>query len=416
VQAPETGKQPFFYGWVIVAITFLIQFVLMGSTMYSFGVLQKPMAEELAGGSRFGIAFAPTLMFGMGAIVAPFAGRWLDRGQIRRVMVSGAALVSLGFALLSQVETLWQLLVVFALPLGVGVALMGHIASSAVVSNWFTRRRGLALGISQFSVSFSGVVAAFGTTALVEAFGWRGAVGVFALLPVFLVAPLVWRFIVDRPEERGLRVDGDPPVTETQPLDEKAPEPPWSSRQALSEPLFWMVCLGFGPCFAITSSIVLIFYTLATDRGFAGAEAALLMACLAWMAALGKPTFGWLVDRMSLRATLLLSTGTQILGLLLILQAGSLSALVIAAIVYGIGYGGVVTLNSAVVAQYWGRDLIGRTLGLMMSVQQPVQIVGLPLANWLFDQTGSYRTSLWIFLGAYGLTFSVFALLPARRA
>ncbi|MEO1994869.1 MAG: MFS transporter, partial [Planctomycetaceae bacterium] len=140
-------------------------------------------------------------------------------------------------------------------------------------------------------------------------------------MPVFLVAPLVWRFIVDRPEERGLRVDGDPPVTETRPLSEKAPVPPWSSRQALSEPLFWMVCLGFGPCFAITSSIVLIFYTLATDRGFTGAEAALLMACLAWMAALGKPTFGWLVDRMSLRATLLLSTGTQILGLLLILQA-----------------------------------------------------------------------------------------------
>ena len=413
MQPREDGKQPLFYGWVIVGITFLVQFILMGSTMYSFGVLQKPMAEELAGGTRFGIAFAPTLMFGMGALVAPFAGRWLDRGPIRLVMVSGAALVSLGFALLSQAQSLGQLLAIFALPLGIGVALMGHIASSTLVSNWFNRQRGLALGISQFSVSFSGVVAAFGTTALVEAFGWRGTVGIFALLPLLGVAPLIWRFIVDRPEQRGLGADGDPPAAKSPTEAGHAPEPEWNSRQAFSQRLFWMVCLGFGPCFAITSSIVLIFYTLATDRGFTGSEAATLMACLAWMAALGKPSFGWLVDRLPLRTTLLVSTGAQIVGLLLILQAQSFALMLVAAVVYGIGFGGVVTLNSATVASYWGRDLFGRILGLMMSILLPVQIVGLPLANWLFDQSGSYHMALWLFLGGYAISLATFALLPA---
>ena len=414
--SPSESRPPVFYGWVIVAVTFLVQFVSVGTTMYSFGVLQKPMVEDLAGGSRFGIAFAPSLMFAMGAISAPFVGRWIDRGSIRQVMVIGAGLLSLGFALLSQVETLWQLLLVFALPVGLGVSLMGHIAGAALVSNWFTRRRGLALGISQFSVSFSGVVAAFATSALVEAFGWRGTVAIFALLPLLGVAPVVWRFTVDRPEQRGLRTDGDPPSGESEAIQaEGSPQVPWSSRQTLSEPLFWLVCAGFAPCFAITSSMVMIFYSLATDRGFTGAEAALLMACLAWTAALGKPGFGWLVDRVPLRAALLISTGTQILGLLLILQASSYAGLMVAAIVYGSGFGGVVTLQSASVAAYWGRDLFGRTLGLMMSVLLPVQILGLPMANWLFDQTGSYHTALAIFLVGYAVVVAVFWMLPARR-
>ena len=269
MSSPSEARSPIFYGWVIVAVTFLVQFVAVGTTMYSFGVLQKPMVEDLAGGSRFGIGFAPSVMFAVGAITAPFVGRWLDRGFIRHVMVIGAGLLSLGFALLSQVETLWQLLLVFALPLGLGVSLMGHIAGAAVGSNWFTRRRGLALGVSQFSVSFSGVVAAFATSALVEALGWRGTVAIFALLPLLGVAPVVWRFIVDRPEQLGLRTDGDLPSSEPEAMKAASiPEAPWSSRQTLSEPLFWLVCAGFAPCFAITSSMVMIFYSLATDRGF----------------------------------------------------------------------------------------------------------------------------------------------------
>ncbi|MBW2423449.1 MAG: MFS transporter [Deltaproteobacteria bacterium] len=401
-----------FYGWVIVAATFLTQFVMVGIGMYSFGVLQKPMVAELSAGARFGIGFAPTLMFATGAFLAPFVGRALDRGPIRTVMVAGGAFASLGFALLSQVQSLWQLLLVYAGPLGIGMALLGGIANATLISNWFDQKRGVAMGVSQFSISLSGVAAAFVTTALIAGVGWRGTVGIFASVPVLIVAPVVWLLVVDRPERRGLHPDGLPPVEGGEAMAGAEAAARWRTKDALVQPAFWMLSLAIGPLFAVSSSMIYSLYPFATDQGYSGPQAAMIAAFLAWPAALGKLFFGWLADRIQLRATVLICVVTQILGLLSILQAGSFPTLTASAALYGLGYGGIVTLHSLLVAAYWGRWIFGRVIGLMMLATMPFQLLGLPMAGFLYDRTKSYEAAFLFFLGMYGVSLLLFLTMP----
>jgi MFS family permease len=133
------------------------------------------------------------------------------------------------------------------------------------------------------------------------------------------------------------------------------------------------------------------------------------------MAALGKPTFGWLADRTTRRGTMFLCIALQTLGLSLLLSASNFSSLVFAALVFGMGYGGVLPLWGVLVGSVFGRDVLGRVMGLMAPILLPFQILGLPLATWIFGRTGSYRLAFVIFLSFYAVSAILLALLRLPR-
>jgi predicted MFS family arabinose efflux permease len=406
-----------FYGWVMVAVTFLAQFVVMGTVFYSYGILLEPLARDL-GASRFLIGLGLPALGIVGAIVGPILGREVDRRSIRSLMVLGAVLLAAGFLTLSRATSVWELYLSFGVLISLGMALLGGIANTALVARWFVRRRGTALGISQIGVSLSGFVMAWVTTWLVVQYGWRIATTVFAIVPVLLVAPLVWLLVVDRPEDRGLLPDDDAAAADGEEPPAGASAAPWSIGDALREPGLWIIALVIGLTFASNSAVIQVVYSYVTDLGHTATRAALVLSLMAGMAALGKPLFGWLADRTSPRGAMWLTLGLQAAGVGLLLASSGGGELVFAGVVFGLGYGGVLPLMGVLIGTVFDRDVFGRALGLMGPIMLPFQLIGLPYATWVFGRTGSYRTAFATFVGFYLVAAVILAFLrtPSRGA
>jgi predicted MFS family arabinose efflux permease len=352
----------------------------------------------------------------VGGIAGPFIGREVDRRSIRGLMILGAAFLAAGFLGLSRATSVWHLYLCFGVLISLGMALLGGIANTALVVNWFARRRGTALGISQIGVSLSGFVMAHVTTWLIEEFGWRTTTAFFGIVPLVLVAPLVWLVVVNRPENLGLFPDGDSRSPDYAGAANPGAETEgWTVRDALRQPAVWIIGLLIGFTFAANGAVIQVTHSHVTDLGFAAAQAATVLSLMAGMAALGKPTFGWLADRTTRRGTMFLCIALQTLGLSLLLSASNFSSLVFAALVFGMGYGGVLPLWGVLVGSVFGRDVLGRVMGLMAPILLPFQILGLPLATWIFGRTGSYRLAFVIFLSFYAVSAILLALLRLPR-
>jgi MFS family permease len=407
-------RRGFFYGWVIVAVTFLAQGVATGTVFYSYGVLLKPIAEDL-GVSRFLIGLGPAAFGIPAALMAPFIGREVDRRSVRVLMAAGAVLLGAGFLGASRATSVWQLYLCFAALISVGMSLLGGIANPALITRWFVRRRGIALGVSQIGVSLSGAVMAIVTTALIVAYGWRTTMTIFGVVPVVFVAPLLWLLVVNRPEDRGLSPDGDPQTPAASGPSTALP-PAQFGLGAMRQPAFWLIVLSIGFVFAANGGVILVTHSHVTDLGYSPGRAAIVLSLMAALAAVGKPAFGWLTDHTSVRGSLFLCIALQGVGLVLLLGAVNYPALVVAGLVFGLGYGGVLPLRTVLIATAFGPAVFGRVMGLMAPVGLPFQFLGFPLATFVFDRTGSYSTAFTIFLGFYALGAVLVAFLRLPRA
>jgi len=151
---------------------------------------------------------ALTILFLVMGIAGPFIGRVVDRYGVRRVIAVGAVIAGLGFVLLSRVHTLWHFYCGYGV-VGVGIASMGMVPATAVVSNWFERRRGTAIGIMSTGVGAGGLVLApvIGSY-LIPNFGWRTSYLALACITWVLVIPLALLVLKSKPANLGLYPDG----------------------------------------------------------------------------------------------------------------------------------------------------------------------------------------------------------------
>ena len=400
-----------FYGWWIVSASFVVQFLTMGTTFYAFGVLLKPLSEELEA-SRFAVGSALPMMMLVGAIVGPVLGREIDRRGARGLMLVGAALMTAGFLALSQIDSLLGLYLSFGGLVSLGVALLGPLPNTALVANWFERARGTALGISQIGISLSGMVMAFVTTWLVLEYGWRVAILCFAAVPIGLVAPIVALVIVNRPQDRGLLPDGDARDAAT-----PAPEPPQdrsSIRDALRERDLWLIALVMGLNFSGSGAVIQVIHSHTTDLGHSDTRAAATLSLMAGMAALGKPLFGTLSDRIAPRSSMAIAIVLQAVGLVAILLSEAYPALLAASVIFGLGFGGLMPLFGLLTAARFGAARLAQMMGAAGPLMVPFQLAGLPFAAAMFDRTGSYAPAFWTFLGLYLASFAVLSRLPGE--
>ena len=405
---PSSGV---FYGWWIVSASFFVQFMTAGTTFYMYGVLLKPLADDL-GASRFAVGSALSMLMLVGALAGPLIGREVDRRGARGLMLLGTALMSTGFLAFSRVEGVLGLYVAFGGIVAIGAALLGPITNTALVTNWFQQVRGTALGISQIGVSLSGMVMAFVATWLVAAYGWRGTILAFAAVPLVLVAPVVAAVIVNRPQDRGLLPDGRAREHGTRPPAPPLAEP-GSLREALRERDLWLLALLVGLNFAGSGAVIQVIHSHATDLGHSAARAASVLSCVAGAAALGKPLFGTLADRLSPRAAMAGSIGCQVTGLVAILLAPGYADLLGASLVFGLGCGGLIPLFGLLTLARFGAARLGRMMGALLLLMLPFQLMGLPFATAVFDRTGSYTPAFVTFLGFYAAAVIVLSRLPS---
>ncbi|MBW1683637.1 MAG: MFS transporter [Deltaproteobacteria bacterium] len=411
--APREETEPLFFGWRMVGVAFVVEFIAVGFFFYSFGVYFKAIDAELAG-SRLGVSLGLMVTSAVGGIIAPFMGRALDRYPIKRIMLMGAVALSVAFALLSRVTAIWQFYLVLGTFFAFGMSMMGGLATAKLVANWFQARRGTALGIAGVGISLSGFVMPPVAAWLVSELGWRGGFLVYALGTLAVVVPVVALFVVNRPEDMGLRPDGAAPEPEES--HAASADVSWSTRQILRSRNFWAIALPFAMSFSMLSAILIHLVPHATDIGIPMSRAAWVLSFAAGAGAVGKLLFGRLVDLIEPRLTIWISFGTQLAGLLVIMQEPGYTGLVAGAVVFGLGMGGVVPLQGAVAGLAFGRLSFGKVMGLMRPVQAPLGLIGVPLAGWIYDTTGGYDLAWKFFCGVYVVASLLVAALSVRRA
>jgi MFS family permease len=405
LQQPVTQKAKPFLGWKMVLVAFSIDFVAVGFFFYSYGVFFKAIAEDF-GGSRLGVAIGLTVTNAVGAIAAPYVGRALDKYPLRNVMGIGALFMAFGFLGLSFVQNELQFYLVLGLFIGFGASSMGNLATSKLVTNWFDKRRGTALGIAAAGVSLSGVIMPYISAELIENFGWRQGFLVYSAFTFLVVVPLIFRLVISRPEDVGLRPDGAMPIKfddgSILPPVEKAP-PKMRLLELFKEHNFRMIVLTFSLLFCSMSATLTHMIPRLTDFGYTLVEASLVMSLCAGFGVVGKLSFGWLSDRLSVRKVMAIVIFMQFTGQYLMFSSLDYLTFAIGASMFGYGVGGVVPMHGAVVGKTFGRDRFGAVLGLMRPAMFPIQILGVPFAGWIFDVTGSYNVAFQVFLGLYFL-------------
>lgn len=389
----------------MVLVAFCIDFVAVGFFFYSYGVFFKAIAEDF-GGSRLGVAIGLTVTNAVGAIAAPYVGRALDKYPLRNVMGIGALFMAFGFLGLSFVQNELQFYLVLGLFIGFGASSMGNLATSKLVTNWFDKRRGTALGIAAAGVSLSGVIMPYISAELIENFGWRQGFLVYSAFTFLVVVPLIFRLVISRPEDVGLRPDGAMPIKfddgSILPPVEKSP-PKMRLLELFKEHNFRMIVLTFSLLFCSMSATLTHMIPRLTDFGYTLVEASLVMSLCAGFGVVGKLSFGWLSDRLSVRKVMAIVIFMQFTGQYLMFSSLDYLTFAIGASMFGYGVGGVVPMHGAVVGKTFGRDRFGAVLGLMRPAMFPIQILGVPFAGWIFDVTGSYDVAFQVFLGLYFL-------------
>lgn len=274
-------RSPIFYGWWIVAAGALISAINGAVYYYGMSVFFTPLLQEF-GWTRTALSGAFSISRLEAGVAGPVAGLCIDRWGPRRMMLIGLSLMGVGFILLSRIDSIETFYFVFVVFLSLGVGLGVTPSISASVTGWFIRRRGLALALVLCGYGLGGILASV-LGYLINTYGWRTTlvqIGVFVIatgVPLALV-------VRHRPEQYGLRPDGDPSPVGAAVKVAAAVDADFEPREALLTRAFWLLALMFGLRQVTTTGALIHLPTLLVDRGFglemAAANAAGMLVAL----------------------------------------------------------------------------------------------------------------------------------------
>ncbi len=374
------------YRWLIVATTLVNQAFSVGILIYSFALFVVPWLEEfsVSRGQMMLAIFALQVSVGL---VSPLLGRLLDSRSLRWMVIIGAICTSSGLLLLSQATAFWQVLLIHATLMPIGMVLCGTLASQTLVSKWFTSNRGLAIGLSAMGTSLGGFAFPLVTSALLAAFAWQGTLLIHAMLCFFVLLPLNYFVLSVEPPLRQL--DTGDEVS----LDNRL----WTTREILMTRMFWLPVIGLVPINAAFGGVQFNLGAYVSDLGMTQGFAAQLIAVTSISMIVGKFLFGSLGDRIDHRRLYWLMFVFMSLALLMYMGKPGRTELLVAAALQGLATGGVMPMMGIVYASRFGTLSFGRVAGLV-NLFLMTGSFGSILSGWIFDATGSYDMAFKSFL------------------
>ena len=410
-----------FYGWAIVAASASATFTQVPMYGPVISVFVKPIGDEL-GWSRGEIALAFTGGTLVGLGLSALVGKQLDRyGARAAVIVAGMIIagVLVGLALMQEV---WQFWLLFGS--GRAAALAGiNLGTSVAVVNWFVRKRGRAVGFLSMSLRGGQALFPLLIVAIIAGYSWRHAFGVLAVISLVFVVTPAWLFLRRRPEDFGLRPDGDPPPTEG-PAGAAGPQAPprarqdevsWTLAEARRTRAFWLLVVATMSVVFAQTAVNLHAVASFQDRGIADTFAGVFVFVYAGTAAVSSVPFGALADRIHIRWVLVVATLFFGASIVAIIAADSVPTALLFAVLYGLGAGGWTIGYTLLFANYFGRGHVGAVRGFSQVVSSPVGAVGPLLAGYLHGVTGDYTLSFQIMLGSFAVVVAALVLAKPPR-
>ncbi len=383
-------KRPkLFYGYIIAASGFCIQAIGIGTSI-SYGVFFMPILTDFHW-SRATLSGAHSLALLVMGSLGILDGRLNDKYGPRVVMTVTGFFFGLGLLLMSGLNTVWQLYMFYGVVFGIGLSSI-DVISNTTTARWFVKRRGIMTGMMKVGTGAGQLVMPLVTSALIVSFGWRTSyIVIGATVMVILIS--IGQLLRRDPTSVGLLADGNREVQVVRP---NVAEMGFALSSALYMRQFWAICLANLAASFCLMTIMVHIVPHAMDIGLSSTTAAVILSTIGGISMGGRIITGIVIDRIGSRYTTIICFILLISTLLWLQVAREVWMLSLFAVVYGVAHGGLFTVISPIVAEYFGIHSHGVLFGIIMFSANVGGAVGMFLAGHIFDVTGSYNLMFWI--------------------
>ena len=398
-----------YYGWVMVILA-VFMLPAQGLAFYSFGIFLMPLTLEF-NWERGALSAAFSMMMLVNGGLAILAGRLADKYGPRLLLTVSGLLFGLGFLLMSQVSSLGQVYLIWGIIMGVAFS-GGFIPVVSAIARWFTKQRGLAMGLTVAGYGLGGIISPPLAQWLISSYGWQQAYVILGLITLIIIIPLA-QFMKHSPQRIGLKPYGeDEAVT----LEDKHSLASDAGGLSLAETIktgrFWSFGLiMFGFMFSLGLLVVHI-APYAVDIGISAMVAASIVSIFGGTSIIGRFLTGFISDKVGARRALVACVTALTLALIWLLFAREIWMFYVFAVIFGIAYGGIVPLSTLVPAELFGLKFLGIISATALLLGTIGGAIGAPIAGSIFDATGSYNLALLIcvIIGALAIILSLILL------
>jgi MFS family permease len=368
------------YAWVVVAVLSLALAVASG-TQGTFGLLVKPWEVDF-GWERAAISLTASIGFVFYGISQALSGRWADRIGPRAIFTAGLVILGVGTAAISSIVTLWQAYLVFGVLMSIGVGAASSSTAAVAIARWFTRRRGLAVGIVTGGSAAGYFVLLPLMAAFLQTAGWRSAFLWLGASIVLVMVPIVLWLLRNDP---GGHADRDGAGT--------AMGRPLPLIQLGHHANFWALAGSFFIC-GVTSIGVTDAHLIphAQDHHIATVTAASAFGVLALVNTIFTTLSGAVADRVGYKRLLCWIYAGRAITLVFLIFARDPVSLFIFAVAFGIVDFATVAPTVALSTTLFGSRSAGTVFGLVSLSHQVSAALGSYAGGLIHDLTGSYSS------------------------
>jgi MFS family permease len=398
---PAARDARVFYGWAIAAASALG--IGCGVSVFlpsTIGLMIEPLHREF-GWTPPQIILSLSFATVSTVLVAPFIGSLVDRFGVRAMIAFSFAAEALLIGSFGSIGPNIHFFYLRYAALAILATGTTALTFSALLSRWFDRRRGLALGIALAGLGVGGVFWSLVTQSLFTRVGWRSAFPDLAAIVGVVVLPILLLTIRERPTTLGLAVDGDvlPAQSANIPgTPGMTAQPPvihgCTLRQALASRQYWLIVVAFALISMATYGFTLNLIPLLRGQGQSAQTAAAAQASMWAVLVVGRVSTGWLMDRYFAPRVALAYLIPAVLGMILLLASPGGAVAFAAAMLVGISSGAEVDVLAYLAGRYFGLRHFGAIYATLFSIYAVGTSVGPLGASWLAAQLGSYNVPL----------------------
>lgn len=403
-----------FYGWHMVLVCLLVQAIAAGASVYLYSLFAGEV-EAAFEAKRATVMLAATGHAAMSALLGPKLGQLMDGYRMRYTMVGCAVAMGFGFIAIPLVPSVWSFVLGYTFLISIGSAGLTTLFAPLLLSRWFVRKRGLALGVAALGSQLGGFILPPTMALSIAAIGWRLSMVSIGIFVAVVLSALVWWAVIDRPEDCDQYPDGDSaPKRNLEVIADSPAEV--SLRTVLEDRNFWIAAIGVGLIIAVFSAVLSNLSLFATDLGEPIDRAAKLLSLFALVGIVASPLIGRICDLVDIR---LVFAGLIILimaALLVYASAQTYRSLVVATAFVAAAGAGVTPFIGTLVGRLFDPGVFGRAIGSLFLVAIGVSSVVPVLSGQLYDSTGSYRLMFQALTFLLVLPLLAIPMIKARRS
>jgi len=385
-------KSRFYYGWIIVLLTFATLLVSAGVRSLP-SVLLVPFQNEF-GWSRASISSVISIGIFLYGLVGPFSAALLLKFGFRKVIVASLAVLGLSLAVTPLIRSLWQFELLWGIVSGLATGMMANVLGVTVSNQWFVKRKGLVVGLLTASAATGQLLFLPLFAKITSDFGWKYAVYI-AVFSIVLVLAAVAIWMRNHPHDVGAAPYGSDHIVKPSPFEGNIFLAPLQNlRQALKSATFWLLAGTFFFCGLSTNGLIGTHLIAACgDHGILEVAAAGLLAMMGMFDLFGTTISGWLSDRFDSRKLLFAYYGLRGLSLLFLpyaLSSASPYMLVAFSVFYGLDWIATVPPTAKLAGEAFGPAKSGMIFGWVVVAHQIGASAAAYGAGALRDWLGSY--------------------------